>query len=97
RTLHAAHTERPYLPCLDERQRFDQRREYRLDRAGDEIGDGRRPALVGHLHHVTAGHVVEQRTREVLGGAVSGSTVVHPVLSAFHVSNELGEGVDGQL
>ena len=48
-----------------------------LHMAGVQISDGLARALVGHVRHRGAGHLLEQRAAQVVGRADAGRTVEH--------------------
>ena len=58
--LGAGIADRADFAGLDERQRRRRRHEHDLDVAGDQPGDGRRRAAVGHMHHLRLGQRLEQ-------------------------------------
>jgi hypothetical protein len=41
------------------------RREHDVDAAAEQVGDGGAGAAIGHVQHVDAGHLLEQRAREM--------------------------------
>ena len=69
--LEGADAEHAQLPRLRERQERRQRGEHHVDLAADEIVERRRVALVGDVHELDPGHLLEQLAPEVQRGAVA--------------------------
>ena len=69
RALARRHRERAQLPRLHLRQRVGEVVEHELRLAGEEVLHRRRAALVGDVHHVDAGHRLEELAGEMPGRA----------------------------
>ena len=62
-------------PRFGERLRRRQIVDHQLHAAGDQVGQRRRAALVGHMRHLDAGHRLEQFGRDMRGAAEPGRAV----------------------
>ena len=68
--------------------------EHHLHLTGDQVGQRRRAAAVGHVHHVDAGHHLEQLARHVDRGAVAGRRHVELAGIGLGVGDQLGDRLD---
>ena len=71
--LEPGDAKRPKLALLHVGPGARQIVEHHLDVAGEQIGDRRRAALVGHVRHLHAGHLLEQLARQMNAAAGPGA------------------------
>ncbi|MOA14247.1 hypothetical protein D3C78_1343360 [compost metagenome] len=69
--------------------------ERRIDLAAEQIGDGRRAALVGNVHAIGAGLLPEQHGREVVGRAIARRGKAHLAGLGLEACDQVGQGLVG--
>ena len=81
----------PDLAGAMQRQRRAEIVEHEVDIAAGQIGQGGRAALVGDVHHLDAGHVLEQHRREMRRRARSLRSVVQAAALLLAIGDELAD------
>jgi hypothetical protein len=74
----------------------DRRVDQHLDVAGHEIGQRRRRALVGHVHHLDARHLLQQLAGEMGGGPHARGPERDLARIGLGVGNQLADILDRQ-
>src|SRR5260221_9999341 len=97
RALAGGDAQRPHAPRLGLRTGHRRIDDHELDASADEVGDGRRRRLVGHMQHVGAGHELEKLSSQVRGGAVAirGEGELARIL--LRIGDELGDAPHRQV
>ena len=85
----AGDRQRPHAAGADVRQRRRQAGEHRLRLAADQVGEGRRDAAVGDVHHEGTDLLLEQLHRQVRQRALAGRAVADAAGVLLQVGDEL--------
>ena len=67
--------------------------EHDLHLPADQVGKRRRRAAIGHVHHVDAGHHLEQLAGDMDAAAVAGRRHVDLARIGLGIGDELGNGL----
>jgi hypothetical protein len=89
-SCYARHSQRAQLACSDWLDHARRRKEHDLHLSADEIGQGGRPAAIGHIDQVDASHHLEQLTRHVWPGSRSRICHINLAGMGLGISDELG-------